>query len=459
MSVDPDAFRKWTPAAQEKALNAIRERMNREWRPFYCPNNLCDGAPHGEWDFPHARSDQRPPTDAEWLVWLLHSGRGTGKTRSGTEYTHRVTRKMPRIAIVAGTATDAREVMLEGESGILTIAPPDHRPVYEPSKKRLTWPNGAIGTLFSAEEPDRLRGPEHYYAWLDEAAHWPLVQECWDNLLFGLRLGQRPRILITTTPKTRPWLKELVADERTRKVTVSTYANIDNLSPIFAERIINRYEGTRLGRQELYGEMLQDVEGALWTWEIIEEPRVESAPELGRIVVAIDPAGSTRVNADQTGIVVAGTDYYDWFVLEDRSGQYTPRGWGHAAMAAYERHDADAIVVERNFGGDMVKENLRHCGFDGKIIETTSSRGKTLRAEPIVGLYEQGKVHHVGVLEDLEAQMTEWVPEDSDSPDRVDALVFAVTELSKRRARATVASPTSLTKRTPNNVVPMRRTA
>lgn len=458
--VDPEAFKRWTPAAQEKALQALRERTDNNWRPFYCPNADCDGQPHDEWVWNHARSDQRPPTDADWLVWLQMSGRGTGKTRCGTEFVHRATKKLPRIALVAGTSTDAREVMLEGESGILTIAPPDHRPFYEPSKKRLTWPNGAVATLFSAEEPDRLRGPEHYFAWLDEAAHWPLVQECWDNLLFGLRLGQRPRILVTTTPKSRPWLKELIADPRTRKVTVSTYANLENLAPTFAERIIARYEGTRLGRQELYGEMLMDVEGALWTWDMIEEYRVDQPPELQRVVVAIDPAGSRNKRSDETGIIVTGRRDEHYYTLEDASGKMSPRGWAAAAIGAYERHQADAIVVERNFGGDMVQENLRQCGFEGRVIETFSSRGKEIRAEPVVGLYEQGKVHHVGVLEDLEAEQTEWVPNESPSPNRVDAQVFCITELSKGRAKAKVASPTSLARR-PNNVVqlPLGRSA
>jgi len=447
VTVETDAYKKWTPAAQEKALQALRERTAKEWRPFYCPNPICNGSPHGDWDWHHARADQRPPTDTEWLVWNQMSGRGTGKTRCGTEFVHRATKKLPRIALVAGTSTDAREVMLEGESGILTIAPPDHRPFYEPSKKRLTWPNGSVGTLFSAEEPDRLRGPEHYFAWLDEAAHWPLVQECWDNLLFGLRLGARPRILVTTTPKSRPWMKELLADPRTRTVTVSTYANLDNLSPVFAERVIARYEGTRLGRQELHGEMLTDVEGALWTWDMIEEHRVTPGPaEFDRIIVAIDPAGSSKTSADETGIIVAGSIDNQSYVLEDRSGHYSPHGWAKAAESMYEKWDADAYVAEVNFGADMVISNMRNSGIDGRIIEQRSARGKELRAEPVVGMYEQGKIHHVEVFEDLEAQMTEWVPSDrnSKSPDRVDALVFAITELQKRRQKATFASPLSL---------------
>jgi len=443
-----DAYKNWTPAAQEKALQRVQELTAKKWRPFYCPLPTCDGKPHGDWEWNHAREDQRPPTDADWLVWLLMSGRGTGKTRTGTEFVHKATKKLPRIALIAATATDAREVMLEGESGILTIAPPNHRPLYEPSKKRLTWPNGSIATIFSAEEPDRLRGPEHYFAWLDEPAHWPLVQECWDNLLFGLRLGAKPRIICTTTPKARPWLKELIADERTRKVSVSTYTNIDNLSPVFAERVIARFEGTRLGRQELHGELLTDVEGALWKWETIEEGRRPKPERFERIVVGIDPAGSHKKSSDETGLVVAGLLDGEGYVLDDESGRYSPSEWANRALRLYNKWSADAYVVERNFGGDMVEENMRNHDIDGRIIETTSSRGKELRAEPIVGLYEQGKVHHIqgDKLSTLEEQMTEWVPGDRNagSPDRIDALVFCLTEIMKARKPATVSSPLRL---------------
>jgi phage terminase large subunit-like protein len=442
---DAGAFKNWTPAAQERALQALRERTAKPWRPFFCPNPTCDGSPHNDWDFNHARADQRPPTDSDWLTWLLMSGRGTGKTRTGSEFIHRAARKLPRIGLIAATAPDARDIMLEGESGLLTIAAPDFRPFYEPSKKRLTWPNGTVGHIYSAEEPDRLRGPEHYLVWADEPAHWPLVQECWDNMLFGLRLGARPRIIATTTPKTRPWLKELLADPATRTVSVSTYMNLANLSPVFAERVIKKYEGTRLGRQELHGEMLTDVEGAMWTWEMIEEHRSPVPADFDRIVVSIDPAGSQNRKSDETGIICSGAIGEESFVLGDASGKYSPHGWAKAAERLYEQWDADAIIVERNFGGDMVANTLRAAGIKARVIETNSSRGKQLRAEPIVGLYEQGKVHHTQVFEDLEAQMTEWVPADSrDSPDRVDALVFTITELQKRRSKATVSSPVHL---------------
>jgi phage terminase large subunit-like protein len=445
VTIGTDDFKSWTPAAQEKALAMLRERTNDNWRPFYCPILTCDGKPHGEWVWNHARADQRPPTDSEWVVWLLKSGRGSGKTRTGSELTHRVIDKVPRIGLVGATAPDVRDVMLEGESGLLVTAPPGKRPTYEPSKRKLTWPNGATGHLYSAEEPDRLRGPQHYFIWADEPAHWPLVSEVWDQMMFGLRLGAHPRVCATTTPKPRPWLKELMAEETTRISIASTYDNIDNLSPVFAERIIKKYEGTRLGRQELHAEVLEDVEGALWNWEMIEKSRVAEAPHLNRIVVSIDPAGSVRKGADETGIVVVGWADNEGYVLADRSGHYSPVGWASAAMAAYDEFSADAVVVETNYGGDMVTANLQAIDAHPRIIRVQSRRGKALRAEPIVSLYEQGRIHHVGLLTDLETQQTEWVPyEDRDSPDRVDALVHGFTQLSKGVVPAALSSPSDL---------------
>jgi len=368
----------------------------------------------------------------------------SGKTRSGSEWVHRAADHIHRIALIAPTGADARDVMLEGESGILSVAPPGKRPHYEPSKRRLTWPNGAVGSVFSAEEPDRLRGPEHGAAWLDEGAFMPLIQDVWNNLLFGLRLGRRPRIIVTTTPKPRPWLKELLADKRTRLSKASTYDNLDNLSPVFAEQIISRYEGTRLGRQELHAELLTDVEGALWTWEMIEENRVVEAPEdLERIVVAIDPAGTSKKQSDETGIIVAGKAKGITYILEDRSGRYTPHGWAVAARNLYEEWSADAVIAETNYGGEMVEHTLRTSGVKARLLKVNARRSKALRAEPVVGLYEQGKVKHVGSLPTLEEQMTEWVPFEGHSPDRLDAMVYAVTSLSSG-GRAEIASPLRL---------------
>ena len=452
MTVEPDAYRSWTPAAQHAALERLRRAQNEAWRPFYCRDPGCNGLPHadeGEWSWPHARADQRPPTDAEWLVWMLKSGRGAGKTRTGSEYTHRMAEVTGRIALVGATGADVRDTMLEGESGLLTIARPGFRPDYQPSKRRLTWPNGAIGTTFSAEEPDRLRGPEHGYAWCDEPAHWPLVQEAWDNLMFGLRIGKRPRVCVSTTPKPRPWVKELVKEATTRISTASTYANLSNLAPAFAERIIKRYEGTRLGRQELLGEVLEDVEGALWRWDMIEPFRLQSHPALVRVVVGVDPAGTARTSSDETGIVICGIDRDgELYVLGDRSGRMSPHGWAKAVEAAVDDFSADAVIAETNYGGDMVRSNLTTSAVKARILTVHSRRGKSLRAEPIVGVYEQQHAHHVGVFADLEDQQTSWQPyEDRESPDRVDALVHACTALLGRRATTTVESPSALRKK------------
>lgn len=443
MSDDPYAFRNWTAASQDAALDELRVRTRRPWRPFWCPKPGCDGKPHDDWAWNHARADQHPPKRTDWLTWLLKSGRGSGKTRTASEYTHRIVRKVPRIGIIGATAPDIRGIMLEGESGLLTIAKPDFRPVYEPSKRKITWPNGAIGLLFSAEEPDRLRGPEHYFAWWDEPAHAPLVQECWDNLMFGLRLGSWPRLIASTTPKPRPWMKSVMSDLTTVITTSSTYDNIDNLAPIFAERVIARYEGTRLGRQELYGEVLEDVEGALWTYEMIEQDRVAIAPHLDHVVVSVDPAGTVNRRSDETGIVVVGVADGHLYVLADRTGRYTPHGWATAVDAAYEQFGADAIVAEDNYGGDMVDSTLSSVGVTKRVHRVNSRRGKAIRAEPVVSLYEQHKVHHVGVLGDLEDEMTSWVAYDPSepSPNRVDALVHGATHLVKPRKAADIASP------------------
>lgn len=443
--VDPEAYKAWTPAAQAKALERLQAQANNDWRPFYCENPTCDGRPHGPWEWNHARADQRPPTDNDWLVWLMKSGRGAGKTRAGAEYTHRMATVTHRLAIVGATGADVRDIMLEGESGLLTIAAPDFRPAYEPSKRRLTWPNGAVGTTYSAEEPDRLRGPNHGYAWIDEPAHWALVVEAWDNLLFGLRIGRRPRICATTTPRPRPWMKALTNDPRTRVATASTYDNIDNLAPTFAEIVIARYEGTRLGRQEIHGEILEEVEGALWSYDLIEPDRLPVAPEMARIVVAVDPAGTANKASDETGIVVVGYADDHLYVLADRSGRYSPLGWAKAVDAAYDDFSADAVVAEVNYGGDMVKATLRSAGVAKRVITVHSRRGKAIRAEPIVGVYEQHKVHHVGVFTELEEEQTTWRPyEDSYSPNRLDALVHGATNLLGRHVRADVATPASL---------------
>ena len=457
-------WKKWTPAAQEKALERLREENERPWKPFYCPRRICDGRPHGPsrdgvpWDFEHARTDQRPPP-GDWLTWLMLAGRGAGKTRGGSEWTHRLARKPVRIALISPTGPDIRDTQVEGESGILATAPPGMLPEWEPSKRKLTWPTGAVAYGYSGEEPDRLRGKQFHYAWTDEPAHMPLIQEVWDNLLFGLRLklgpNFRPRICATTTPLPVPWNKNMVKDPTTAITTASTYDNIHNLASTFRDIILGRYEGTRKGKQEIYGELLEDVEGALWQHDWIQYLAPDVDPELTRIGVSIDPAGTARKTSDDTGIVVVGTDNTDFFVMADYSGKYSPSGWAKRAIAAYHEFSADYIIAEKNYGGDMVRAVLQNEIDKGeeqiRVVDVTSRRGKALRADPVATLYEKGRVWHVNPLDDLETQLTSWVPGD-DSPDRLDALVHGISNLAVSVAPTVVADPTTL-----SNVTPLRR--
>jgi phage terminase large subunit-like protein len=439
------AFRSWDADSQRRALDLALSGNAKGYRKFYCPATDCDGEPHDPWSWRHARADQHPPKATEdWFVWLMQGGRGSGKTRAGAEYVHRATAICGRIALVGPTGADLRDIMVEGESGLLATAAPGQMPHWEPSKRRLTWPNGTLATTYSGEEPDRLRGPQHHLAWIDEPAHMPFIETVWSNLLLGLRLGRFPRICATTTPTPIPWMRAVATDPLTRRVRVSTYANLANLAEPFKRTVLARYEGTRLGRQELHGEILEDVEGALWTWGLIEPHRVDAPPELDRIVVGIDPAGTARKRSDETGIVVAGIAHGELYILADGSGRMSPNRWATAALNLYDHWTADALVPEKNYGGDMVIQLLRSVDGMARIVPVHSRRGKQLRAEPVVSLYEQGKVHHVGSFPDLEDQMTTWVPGEGDSPDRVDALVHACTHLARAHAPALMASPAHL---------------
>lgn len=384
-----------------------------------------------------ARPEQLPP-DGDWRVWLYIGGRGAGKTRAGAELVRAKVRSgaARRVALVGATAADVRNVMIEGESGLLSIADPAHRPRWEPSKGRLTWPKGAIATAYSAEEPERLRGPQHDFAWCDELAAWR-YPETWDQLMFGLRLGPDPRVVVTTTPRPTRLLRELLADPTVAVTRGTTYDNRANLPVAFLRQIVLRYEGTRLGRQELEAELLEDMPGALWMRDVIERSRVGRGahPDLTRIVVAIDPATTSGEDSDETGIIVAAKDTsgHGW-VLADLSGRYAPIEWARRAIAAYREHHADRIVAEINQGGDMVEATLRMIDPSVPFAAVRASRGKVVRAEPVAALYEQGRVHHVGTFPQLEDQMCAFTP-DFDrrkagySPDRVDALVWALSEL------------------------------
>ena len=381
------------------------------------------------WQF-WARPDQLAP-DGDWQVWLILAGRGFGKTRCIAEFARDQveSEQAKRIALVGRTAADVRDVIIEGESGIMAVCPPWFRPIYEPSKRRVVWPNGAIATAYSADEPSLLRGPQHDLAIVDELAAWR-YRDAWDMLLLGLRLGSNPRCAVATTPRPKAVLRELVKDPTCVVTRGSTYDNAANLAPSFLSRIVSRYEGTSLGRQELYAELLDDMPGALWTRSLIDANRRGTDQAMRRIVVGVDPAISNTGDSDYTGIVVCGlgSDGHG-YVLEDRSIRGSPKQWASRAVSAYHDWKADRIVAEKNQGGDMVESTLRNVDPNVAYIGVHASKGKLTRAEPISALYEQGRCHHAGLFPELEEQMCNYVPGLEASPDRMDAMVWAMTEL------------------------------
>lgn len=452
----------WTPDAKARAMEAYQARISGDTRIWYCKGitledgtkvfgRYCDGEPHGDYDYPHARADQWPPVGTAWFVWLIISGRGSGKTRTGAEWTRAISSKVGQIAGIGRRGVDFRATMVEGPSGLIYCC--ERAGIgwdWQPSKKEFTFGNGAKVFGYSAEEPDSLRGPQHGAAWLDEPAHMPLIEEVWSNLTLGLRMPGLPggaRILCTSTPLPTKWLRELMVQDDTELVRVSTYANIKNLDPAFKKAVIKKLEGTRKGRQELEGEVLEDVEGALWNADLIR--RADFTPQqMERKVVAIDPAGTNNRKSDETGIVGVGKIGDIGYVLDDRTGQYTPNGWATAAIQMYIDLEADAIVAEKNYGGDMVKTTIlsvaKKMGVTVRVIVVTATRSKQLRAEPVVARYEQQEVWHsntVEVLGKLETEMLTWVPGSGDSPNRVDALVWGLTEILKLSGTMVLSSP------------------
>ena len=381
-----------------------------------------------------ARPDQiAPPGD--WTTWLIKAGRGWGKTRTGAEDVAWAGLSNPgwRIAVVAPTFADARDTCVEGESGLLAVIPSICVETWNRSLGEMILTNGTRYKLFGAEEPERLRGPQHHRAWCDELAAWR-VPATWDQVQFGLRLGVNPQAIITTTPKPTPLVRSLVKRSRTLVTSGSTFDNAANLSASALEGLRERYDNTRLGRQELYAELLVDTPGALWTVSILDEKRTQSPPDLQRVIVAVDPSGTKGDgNGDDIGIVVAGlgTDGRG-YVLADRTCQLSPDGWARRAVAAYHEFRADRIVAERNFGGAMVEAVIRSTDKNVSYKEVTASRGKIARAEPVAALYEQGKISHVGSFLELEDQMCSMTASGyvgEGSPDRADALVWALSEL------------------------------
>ncbi len=402
------------------------------------------------WKF-WAHPNQLAPSD-DWDTWLFLAGRGAGKTRAGAEWVRKRVKEGARhVALVAPTTADTRKVMVEGDSGILSVCWENDRttegiltglPTYEPSNREVKWANGAIATTYSAEEPRRLRGPQHDTMWADELGAWERGRETWDMAMFGLRMGARPQVMVTTTPKPLSLLREILDDPLTVVSRGTTFDNAANLAPAFLRRVLEKYRGTRLGRQELYAEMLEEAEGALWTRDMLEKARYQGEPpEMKRIVVSIDPAITAKAESDETGIVAAGLGVDDQgYVLEDVSGRYSPGKWAKVAIELFKDIGADRIIAEANQGGDMVRHTLNTEWPGCPITMVWASRGKRARAEPVAALYEQGRVKHVGALADLEDQLVNWEPlGGQESPDRLDALVWAMTSLMITKQSSTSA--------------------
>ncbi|NVO55629.1 DNA-packaging protein [Rhodobacteraceae bacterium B1Z28] len=394
------------------------------------------------WALPH----QLPP-EGDWRSWVIMGGRGAGKTRAGAEWVRSMVEgSLPldrgeacRVALVGETFDQVRDVMIFGDSGILQCSPPDRRPQWKASERKLIWPNGAEAQVFSAHDPEGLRGPQFDAAWVDELAKWKKAGETWDMLQFALRLGESPRVCVTTTPRNVKVLKELLASPSTVETHAPTEANRANLADSFLAEVRARYAGTRLGRQELDGVLLSDAEGALWTGSMLDAARVSQVPELDRIVVALDPAVTAGSNADACGIVVVGAQLQglpeEWraYVLADRTVQGVgPAGWAQAAIDAMDEFGGERLVAEVNQGGQLVEEVVRQVDPLVPFRAVRASRGKVARAEPVAALYEQGRVVHVAGLDALEEQMCQMTGrgfEGQGSPDRVDALVWALHEL------------------------------
>lgn len=399
-----------------------------------------------DYDF-WARPTQRLP-ETDWRVWFLKGGRGSGKTWTGANAIKKWSHDNKRMLLIGRTAYDVRDTMIEGESGIMAISPKQWRPTYEPSKRKLTWPNGAEALLRSADEPDSVRGPQYSKAWGDELASWRYGRETWDNVMFGLRLGWNPQIVVTTTPRPTKLVKEILALRSTITTTDSTYANVENLAPSWATDIIEKYRNTRTGLQELFGRVLDDNPYALWKRSTLDDTRVMETPDLDEIVVAVDPMVKDLTAADirnegkidydsddsETGIVVVGrvgikgSVESHGYTLEDASHEGTPLEWCTTVVTMYKKYKADKVVAEANNGGALVKAAIHAVDPTVPVELVHAARGKKTRAEPVSNLFAQGRGHHLGLFGKLEDQQCEWQP-GMPSPDRLDAEVWGYTYL------------------------------
>ena len=429
MSVLPINFHRLPAGVTKEEVLATAENLSNEQVRdlLYC------------WEL-WSRPEQEWP-DGFWRTWLILAGRGFGKTRTGAESVRQIAEKNPRarIALIAPTAADCRDVLVEGESGLMNVYPPHRRPHFEPSKRKVTFPNGAIGILYSAEEPERLRGPQHHAGWLDEIAVYPAFKDLWSNYKFGLRLGNDPRTIATTTPKPVKFLRELIEEPGTLITRGSTYDNRANLPATVLEDFERIYANTRIGRQELKGELLEEAEGALWTQANIDRYRVKQVdvPALERVVIAIDPATTSGESSDDTGIsgFGLGVDGHG-YVLADDTCHLPPAQWAARAVMLYDRLEADRVIGETNNGGDLVETTIRTERRNIPYQKVHASRGKVARAEPVAALYEQGKIHHVGSFPALEDEQVNFVPgEIKRSPNRVDALVWGASFLMLKPQR------------------------
>lgn len=436
MRLTADQFRDLTPEKKaeefEKLSSAEALSLIYDWRFF-------------------ARKEQLLPK-GNWSTWLYLAGRGAGKTRTGAETVRQwIKSGHKRVGLIAPTAADVRDVMVEGESGILAVCPEGDtdnkgayigKPLYEPSKRRLTWATGQMCSLYSADEPERLRGPQHEKIWADELCAWRRP-EAWDLAMFGLRIGSNPQAFISTTPKPKKIIIDIVKDSSTYVTKGSTYSNRANLSPKFFEQVVKKYEGSRLGQQELMGLLLEEAEGALWSRKDLDDNRISILPQddafyFVKIVVAVDPATTANEHSNEVGIVVAGLgNDGKGYLLADYSSVMTPKAWAAKVKMAFTVWQADVVVAEGNQGGEMVRHTIHTADKNIPVRIVHASRGKIARAEPVSALYEQHRVKHVGSFNDLEDQLCTWEPLSGDgSPDRLDALVWAFTHLMVKEVGA-----------------------